>query len=71
MGIDPGPHDEAPLVSLPGNSEDEERSAVAYIVRRVQDADQRAVILAALGLATASAGLIGLGHHIQTGGHRG
>lgn len=68
MGIDPGPHDDTPLVSLPGNTEDEERSAVAYISRRVQDADGRDVILAALGLTAVSAGLIKLGHHLQTGG---
>lgn len=68
MGIDPGPHDDTPLVSLSGTTEAEERSAVAYIARRVQDADYRTAILAALGLTTASAGLLALGRRIQTGG---
>ncbi|MFI5985111.1 hypothetical protein ACIBEA_30120 [Streptomyces sp. NPDC051555] len=67
MGIDPGPHDDTPLVSLSGNTEVEERSAVEYILRRFQDTDERTAILAALGLTTASAGLLALGRHIAKG----
>lgn len=56
---------------LRGNSEAEEQSAVAYIKPRIQDADERTAILAALGLTAASTGLLALGRRIQTGGPRG
>lgn len=68
MNADPGPHDDTPLVSQQGSTEAEKRLAVSYICRTVQDADERTVILAALGLTTASTGLLALGRHIQTGG---
>lgn len=70
MGLDPDVHSDVPPLSLTGNTLAEERSAAAYVARRIQDADARDMVLAALGLATASAGLIAFGHHLQTGGNR-